>query len=223
MGVSGKENDRHDYFFKKARAENYRARSVYKLQEIQEKLRIMKAGDQVVDLGAAPGSWTQYAAEIVGPAGRVVGVDRTAIVGGLPPHVTCLQLDMLEVSPASLAELAQVTRVDVVISDMAPNTSGIRSVDHARSLELCRKALEVAERILKPGGHFVCKVFQGSDASELTAELKSRFYDVKNVKPKSSRDESVEFFLVGIRYQPSHAQGGDGAGKARVWDPLKDD
>jgi len=222
VGVSGKEHDRHDFFFKKARAEQYRARSVYKLQEIQEKHRILHPGDTVVDLGAAPGSWTQYAAEVVGARGRVVAVDRTAIAGGLPAHVTCLQLDMLEVSPESLASLAGIERVDAVISDMAPNTSGIRSVDHARSLELCRKALEVAERILRPGGHFVCKVFQGGDAPELAAELKTRFRDVRSAKPKSSREESVEFFLVGIKYQPPAQPREDGGPEAKKWDPLSD-
>lgn len=222
MGVSGKEHDRHDYYFKKARNEHYRARSVYKLQEIQDRIKLIRTGDTVVDLGAAPGSWTQYAAELVGEKGRVVAIDRTAIAKGLPGHVTCLQLDLLDVSAESLQAQAKVERVDVVISDMAPNTSGIRSVDHARSIELCFKAVAVADRILKPGGAFVCKVFQGEDAVELTDALKARFQDVRNVKPKSSRDESVEFFLVGLRFLGPPRDANVGTTGKKAWDPLGD-
>lgn len=222
MGVSGKESDRHDYFFKKARSEQYRARSVYKLQEIQEKHRILAAGQVVLDLGAAPGSWTQYLAEVLGPTGKVIAVDRTAIAPGLPTQVTTLQLDMLEVTPEKLLELAGVRRADVVVSDMAPNTSGIRSVDHARSVELCFKALQVAEQVLKPGGAFVCKVFQGADSHELSTALKACFHEVRNAKPKSSRDESVEFFMIGLGYKPGHKVGGAEA-KPGGWDPLADD
>lgn len=222
MGVSGKEKDRHDYFFKKARSEQYRARSVYKLQEIQEKHKLLAPGQVVLDLGAAPGSWTQYVAEVVGPTGRVISVDRTAIAPGLPPQVTTLQLDMLEVTPEKLLSIAGVSRADVVVSDMAPNTSGIRSVDHARSVELCFKALQVAEQVLKPGGAFVCKVFQGADSQALTSALRACFGDVRNAKPKSSREESVEFFMVGLGYKPGAKS--DAAGvKSAGWDPLADD
>jgi 23S rRNA (uridine2552-2'-O)-methyltransferase len=222
MGVSGKEKDRHDYYFKKARAEHYRARSVYKLQEIQDQLKVLRRGATVVDLGAAPGSWTQYAAEVVGPAGRVVAIDRTPIEAGLPKQVTTLTMDLLEVSPEALRDQAGVTRVDAVISDMAPNTSGIRGVDHARSVELCRKAMQVADLILSPGGSFVCKIFQGEEVQAFAAELKPRFAQVKTVKPKSSRDESVEIFLVGKGFAgPLEAAEGT-AEKRGGWDPLAD-
>jgi len=222
VGVSGKENDRHDHYFKKARSEHYRARSVYKLKEIQAQFRLLSRGDCVVDLGAAPGSWSQYAAEVVGTSGRVVAVDRTPIEAGLPAQVTRLQLDMLEVSPEVLQTAAGVERADVVISDMAPNTSGIRSVDHARSIELCRKALQVAERLLLPKGAFVCKVFQGGDVQPLQQELRERFAQVKIFKPKSSKDESVETFLVAMGFRGAVTTSGDEATPGGGWDPLQD-
>lgn len=219
MGVSGQLKDRHDYYFKKAKDEHYRARSVYKLEEIQQKFKLLKPGQVVVDLGAAPGSWTQYAAAQVGAQGRVIAVDRTAIQPGLPAQVQTFQLDLLQVTPQLLAEKAGVTSVDGVISDMAPNTSGVRSVDHARSLELCLKAMEVADRVLKPSGYFICKVFQGGDSGELAERLKERYREVKAVKPKSSKDASVEYFLVGLGYRGAPAQTVTGGGG---WDPLQD-
>ena len=219
VGVSGQLKDRHDFYFRKAKEEHYRARSVYKLEEIQQKLKLLRPGQVVVDLGAAPGSWTQYAAAQVGPQGRVIAVDRTPIQPGLPPQVQTFQLDMLQVTPQLLAEKAGVTVVDGVISDMAPNTSGVRSVDHARSLELCVKAMEVADRVLKPSGYFICKVFQGGDSGELADRLKERYQEVKPVKPKSSKDASVEYFLVGIGFRGAPEKTEPVAGG---WDPLDD-
>lgn len=219
MGVSGQIKDRHDFYYRKAKEEHYRARSVYKLEEIQQKFKLLRPGQAVLDLGAAPGSWTQYAALQVGPQGTVVAVDRTPIQPGLPPQVKTFQLDLLQVTPELLIEKAGVSQVDGVISDMAPNTSGIRSVDHARSIELCVKALEVADRVLKPSGYFICKVFQGADTSELAEMLKSRYQEVKPVKPKSSKEASVEFFLVGLKFQGAP----EVSSPPKVgWDPLHD-
>lgn len=221
MGVSGKRDDRHDHYFKKARTEHYRARSIYKLKEIQERFHLIRRGGTVVDLGAYPGSWTQYAAELVGPQGKVIAVDRTRMEGGLPSQVTCFQRDMLELSPQQLRDEAQVTRVDVVVSDMAPNTSGVRSVDHARSLELCRKALAVAQLLLPQGGHFVCKIFQGEDVAAFLDEVKEGFEQARLFKPDSSRDESVETFVVAQRFKGT-TPAPRGEDVRPRWDPLLD-
>jgi 23S rRNA (uridine2552-2'-O)-methyltransferase len=185
-----------DHFGHRARKEGYPARSVYKLQEIDRRLGLFRAGQRVLDLGAAPGSWSLFAGERVGPSGVVIGVDRQEITAGAPPHVRFIQLDLEAAAPDTLADLGAF---DVVLSDMAPRTSGQRAGDQYRSFELYMLALRVAERVLAPGGRFVGKIFQGAefqDARDATARL---LRNVRILKPDASRSESYEIFIAGAR------------------------
>ena len=187
-----------DHYSRKARQEGFPARSVYKLEEIDQKFKLIKPGQAVLDLGCAPGSWTLYAAGIVGPKGRVIGVDLNPVEGTFPPQVTILQADLLT-SPRTLVE--NDGPFDLVLSDMAPKTMGRREVDQARSLELCQMAWVWAESLLKPGGHFVFKIFQSQDGDDFIRTLKSRFSQISRLKPKATRSESLETFIVGRGYK----------------------
>ncbi len=185
----------HDRFFRRAKEEGYAARSIYKLEEIDRRRRLLRPGQRVLDLGCAPGSWLQYAAHRVGHTGVVVGVDPQPVPAALPGHVRVVVGDAFSVEPASLLHEGQP--FDVVLSDMAPATSGIKSADAARSAELVRRALALCEAVLRPGGALLAKVFQGAEMSELRGEFKRRFHGVWIEKPRASRAESVELFLLG--------------------------
>lgn len=187
-----------DYYFRKAKAEHYPARSVYKLMEMDKALGLLAAGQRVLDLGATPGSWSLYAAQRVGPQGRVVALDRTPTDTAFPPQVRFLVADMLDPSPEALAVLEAHAPFAVVLSDMAPNTTGSRVTDQARSLALVEAAYGVAVRWLALGGHFVAKIFEGPDAPAFVRGIKPFFQRVTLMKPKSSRAESKEIFIVGL-------------------------
>ena len=144
-----------DHYNERARREGYRARSVYKLQEIQDRFKILRKGSVVVDLGAAPGSWSQYLAEIVGPKGRVVAVDRTEMDPNLPAQVLAVHADVFTVSPEALREAAG-DAINVVVSDMAPRTSGTRHVDHLRNIALCEQAMLLADGVLPAASVSIC-------------------------------------------------------------------
>lgn len=182
----------HDYYFLKAKQEGFLARSVYKLQEVQEKYHIMKSGDWVLDLGAAPGSWTQYAAKIVGPQGRVIAIDLQPIKCR-GENIVTLQQDAFESLPE---ELLPAQGFQLVLSDMAPKTSGHKELDHLRSIALAEQALTTATRFLNPTGSFFCKVFQGKELPIFMEQCKKSFDTVKLIKPKGSRSESVEIFIL---------------------------
>jgi 23S rRNA (uridine2552-2'-O)-methyltransferase len=191
-----------DYFFHKAKEENYAARSVFKLQEIDQRLKILKPGYKILDLGAAPGSWSQFSSERVGIKGRVLGVDIQPIKITLQNAVFITadmkQLDLNEV----MIKHGITPPFDVVLSDMAPKTSGIKINDQMRSLELCELALKTADRFLRPGGSFVCKIFQSGEMDDFKLELRKRFKKVEIIRPKSTRRESKEFFFVALQYTP---------------------
>lgn len=191
-----------DHYFKKAKQENYPARSVYKLEEIEKSSRLLSPGAAVLDLGACPGSWTLYAASRVGPSGRVLAIDLNPAGTAFPPHVTYLTGDMLDPAPEILEAFSRLGPFDVVLSDMAPKTTGIKFTDQARSLELCEAALAVAVARLKPGGAFVVKIFQGPDAPAYLKALRDAFDKVRVAKPKSSRAESKEIFYVATGFRP---------------------
>jgi 23S rRNA (uridine2552-2'-O)-methyltransferase len=169
---------------------------VYKLQEIQKKYHILVRGARVLDLGCAPGSWLQFAARTVGPDGRVVGIDLTPVNIRLPENVRVITGDVADLE-GHLAGLGQ-TRFDALLSDMAPATTGNRHVDEARSVGLCEAALDVAERMLLPGGNFVCKIFQGSDFKTFTDAVRCRFDRQTATRPQSTRKASREVFVIGI-------------------------
>jgi len=191
-----------DYYFKKAKQENYPARSIYKLEEAQQKHHFMKPGDKVLDLGCHPGSWSLYAAKIVGAGGVVVGVDlqksNIAAAAGAA-RIEFIRLDIFDAGFISL--LADSLPFQVVISDLAPKTSGNKFTDHLKSIELSRRALAIACRSLCRGGHFYCKVFQGEDFPDFVNEVRQSFSKTKIVKPKSSRVESREVFVLGLEFR----------------------
>ena len=198
-----------DHYFKKAKQENYPARSVYKLKEIDKRFKLLRSGGKVVDLGAAPGSWSLYAAERVGPRGRVLAADLNEAKAEFPPHVTFVQADVFEPGAEFEAALQGMTPADLVLSDMAPKTTGVKFADQARSLNLAEQALALARQCLVQGGNMVIKIFMGPDVKAFTASMESLFHTVKNVKPQSSRAESKEVFLVGLGFRPEPMPGAD--------------
>lgn len=193
--------DRHfsDEYVKRARQEGYRSRAAYKLLEIQEKDQILAPGMRVVDLGAAPGGWSQAAARLVGARGLVAAVD---VLHMDPlPDVTFIQGDFREDEPVTqLRQLLGEEPVDLVLSDMAPNVSGNAAVDQPRMIYLCELALDLARRVLKPGGSLVVKTFQGEGFEFFYKETQRSFKRVASRKPKSSRSKSRELYLVATGY-----------------------
>jgi 23S rRNA (uridine2552-2'-O)-methyltransferase len=196
-----------DRYFHKAKQEGYRSRAAYKLLELQQRYRILRAGDKIVDLGAAPGGWLQVASKIVGAKGKVVGVDLQEIQPFGQQNIALIHGD------ATSAELQEKIKVllgaaaDAVISDMAPKLSGIRDADMARAAELQRLALQVAARLLRPGGLLVTKSFMSNDLRELTAELKNFFADVQRTKPEATRQGSSEFYFIAKNFRAGQQAG----------------
>lgn len=190
-----------DHYFLKAKKENYPARSVYKLKELDKKFKLFRPGMKVLDLGAAPGSWSMGAAEKVGPQGRVLACDIQTTESTFPPNVLFMQEDVFDRSPAFEEALNSMGPFHVVISDMAPRTTGTRFTDQARSLDLAVEALAVATQWLMPGGSFVVKIFMGPDLQEMLTPMRKAFTSVKSFKPQSSRTESKETFFVGLGFK----------------------
>ncbi|MCC6229891.1 MAG: RlmE family RNA methyltransferase [Phycisphaerales bacterium] len=189
----------HDRYFKQAKAEGYVARSAYKLLEINDKFRIVRSGDRVLDLGCAPGSWMQVAAKTVGNKGLVVGVDLQPVGPNVAPGARTVQGDIFKVEPATLLDLSG-SLFDVVLSDMAPSTTG--HGDDFLSVRLCRRVLEILPPLLSPGGSLAMKVLEGEEFPELLREVRALFTRVKGFKPDSSRDVSREMFIVADGYRP---------------------
>jgi 23S rRNA (uridine2552-2'-O)-methyltransferase len=194
----------HDEFFLKAKAEGYLARSAYKLKELQERFRLIKRSDRVLDLGCAPGAWLQVAGELVGPKGRVAGIDLTPTDFAFVPHVTPLVGDLYKTEASVLLTAAGLhaargERFDAVLSDMAPNTTG--HGDHFLSVRLCHRMLELLPALLRPGGNACYKVFEGEEYPRLLRETAAMFASAKGFKPKSSRDVSVEMYVAAMGYR----------------------
>ncbi len=190
-----------DHYSEQARKERYPARSVYKLKEAQKKFRFIKKGDRVLDLGCSPGSWLLYAAELTGKQGRVLGIDLKPVTCQMPPQAETLTADVLTIDRAWFEKQDLLNNFDVVLSDMAPATTGNKMLDATRSFQLCEAALNVAEMALKPGGSFICKIFQGEEFKTFSGSVKSRFRTHRIFKPQSSRKESKEIFLVGMGFK----------------------
>lgn len=214
-----------DPYVKQAKREGYRARAAYKLKDIDEELRLLKPGQRVVDLGAAPGAWSQYVRRKFAPKDAGAG---GAAVGAL--NGTIIALDIIDIEPIegvaflkgdfretavldALRALVGEQAVDVVISDMAPNLSGIASADAARMADLVELAVDFAQAHLTPQGALICKVFHGSGYSQLVKLFKSTFNQVKPIKPKASRDKSAETFLVGMRLKVAPVTGAEQNGR----------
>jgi 23S rRNA (uridine2552-2'-O)-methyltransferase len=193
------ERQLNDPYVARAKREGYRSRAAFKLLEIDEKFKILKPGQKIVDLGAAPGGWSQIAAKVVGPKGRVVGIDLLPIdpMAG----VEFIQLDFLDESaPGKLIEMLGGP-ADVVMSDMAANTTGHKKTDHLRIIGLAEAAIYFAREILAPGGAFVAKVFQGGTENQLLADLKRDFAVVRHVKPGASRADSAELYVLATGFR----------------------
>jgi 23S rRNA (uridine2552-2'-O)-methyltransferase len=197
--------DQRDHYYWKAKEEGYRARSAYKLLQVNERFHIIKKGDSIVDLGAAPGGWLQVARQL--SMGRVVGVDLEPIEPIL--GVVTIQADITKETTANLVKEALGGDADVVICDAAPNLSGTWDVDHARSIDLARSALAMAKRLLRPGGNFLVKVFQGDMFIEFLSEVRREFSSVSAHTPPASRKESAEMYIVAKKLLSAPVRKGD--------------
>jgi 23S rRNA (uridine2552-2'-O)-methyltransferase len=191
---------RRDRFHQKAKRDGFLARAVYKLEEIDKKHAIFEPGmARVLDLGCAPGSWLQYARQRIGEPARLVGLDRGPLHKP-PPGARIVVGDVMTIDVAEL--VGDLRAFDIVLSDMAPDTSGIRHLDQARSEALFERALEIAVAVLAPGGNFVGKLFQGPDFKKLTEAVRARFVAQKTAKPASSRQISIEQYVIGKGFRP---------------------
>jgi 23S rRNA (uridine2552-2'-O)-methyltransferase len=191
-----------DKYFLRAKEKGYRARSAFKLLDVQQKFKVLKKGQKVVDLGAAPGSFLQVISELVGPEGKMLGVDLQDIESLDAANVRTVKGDIMETDEMMrLFKETGFVGVDVLTSDLAPKTSGIKDVDQGLSVELTDQAFYLATQILKPGGHFVGKVFEGADLPWLLRRVKRKFKKVALFKPPSCRDRSFEKYIVGISLQ----------------------
>jgi 23S rRNA (uridine2552-2'-O)-methyltransferase len=196
---------RRDRFHQKAKREGFLARAVYKLEEIDAKHRIFERGMvRVLDLGCSPGSWLQYARKQIGEPAQLVGLDRGALQRP-PPGARIVIGDVMSVELGEL--LGELPAFDIVLSDLAPDTSGIRQLDQARSEALFERALEIATQVLAPGGNFVGKLFQGPDFKRLTEVVRARFAAQKTAKPVSSRQISIEQYVIGKGFRGLAALG----------------
>jgi len=193
------ERQLNDPYVARAKREGYRSRAAFKLIEIDERFKILKPGQRIVDLGAAPGGWSQVAAKIVGPEGRIVGIDLLEIepMAG----VEFIALDFLDPTAPEVLTGLLGGKADLVLSDMAANTTGHKQTDHLRIIGLAETAAEFAREILAPGGTYLAKVFQGGTEGTLLAELKRDFSTVRHVKPNASRADSSELYVLATGYR----------------------
>jgi len=198
----GKERKR-EFYYRKAKEEKFRSRAAYKLLQAVEKHKFIKPGDVVVDLGAAPGGWTQASRRIVGSSGFVLGVDLKSVEPLDLPNVRTVTGDVTDSQITQNIRELLPRSADVVVSDVSPNISGIWEVDHARQIDLTRHSLRIATSVLKPRGNFFVKVFQGDMLSDFVKEVKQHFRFVKLVKPKASRAKSSELYVLGMYLKSS--------------------
>jgi 23S rRNA (uridine2552-2'-O)-methyltransferase len=196
-----------EHFYKEAKRSGYRARSAFKLQQIQKRFRLIPKGGVIVDLGAAPGGWSQVAKELVGPDGIVIGIDLSTIRPS--EGIVFLQGDVTK--PETLERIKdhiEGKNPDIVLSDMSPDISGNYSVDQARSAWLCTCALHVATQLLSPGGHFICKIFEGEDTKAFLEHVKQHFMVVRTFAPEASRKSSSEVYIIAKSLKNPYKKGG---------------
>jgi 23S rRNA (uridine2552-2'-O)-methyltransferase len=202
-----------DRFYKKAKQEGYRSRAAYKLLELQQRFRMMKPGDLVVDLGAAPGGWLQVAAEIVGPTGKVIGVDLQPIGNFNQPNILLIQGDISSAATQAKIEDLLGGPANCVLSDMAPKLSGIRDADAARCLDLNRAALAVAAKLLRPAGSLLVKSFDSAELRGFSEDLKKYFSAVQCTRPEATRRGSSELYFCAKNFR-GHRRADDGPAPA---------
>ncbi len=195
--MNGKRWD--DHYTRRAKDEKWFARSVYKLQEIDTKFRLIRKGGCLFDLGCYPGSWSQYGIKKVGPKGKIIGVDLTQPEKLSFPNFKFIQADVFSLEIESLVK--ETGRMDLVMSDLAPKTTGVKITDVSRSIELARRAAEIALTFLKKNGHFLCKVFEGEDLKPFKLESSKYFRQVKLYRSKATRKRSREVYIVGMGFR----------------------
>jgi 23S rRNA (uridine2552-2'-O)-methyltransferase len=192
-----------DYYFEKAKAQGFKARSVFKLEEIDQTCKLIKPNFVILDLGCVPGSWLQYVAKKLSHKGAALGIDLSPIKEKIHPKVKTVVEDCFTLTDDKIRNymgdlVSDFTYFDVILSDMAPKTSGIKHVDQIRSITLAYHALNLAERLLKPDGHVVIKVFDSAEVNELIDRMKNLFKTVKQMRPRSVRAPSKELYVVGM-------------------------
>ncbi|ADL57950.1 23S rRNA (uridine(2552)-2'-O)-methyltransferase [Methanothermobacter sp. KEPCO-1] len=197
MGKRWQAERKRDHYYKSAKRENYRSRASYKLLQLNNRYRLIRKGYRVLDLGAAPGGWSQVALEKVGEEGLVVAVDLQRIKGFPVENFRAIMGDFTDpaIKERIIEELGG--RADVVISDAAPSLSGIRDIDHLRSVDLVENVLDIAYRVLERKGNILIKAFQGPELDKVIKEMKKDFWKLKTTKPASSRKASAEMYIVG--------------------------
>jgi 23S rRNA (uridine2552-2'-O)-methyltransferase len=197
---------RKDTFYKRAKASGYRSRAAFKLQQLAQRAQLFRPGDRVIDLGAWPGSWLQVAVQAVGPAGKVIGVDRQAIDPLPEPNVIVLTGDVTE--PLIQEKLVQACggRADVVLSDLAPKLTGVRARDEAHAEALADCVLRFTQGVLAPGGHLVVKLFTSSASGPYLARLRAQFDDVRTTRPEATRKGSAEMYAIAKRFRGGRSQ-----------------
>ncbi|MEM1329043.1 MAG: RlmE family RNA methyltransferase [Planctomycetota bacterium] len=211
----------HDRYFKQAKRDGYLARSAYKLLEIDDRKKLLRRGMRALDLGCAPGSWLQVLSERVGPGGAVVGIDLLPVRGSFPSNVRTVQADFLGSSAADLLPPGpdgSPVLFDAVVSDMAPNTSG--HGDDLRSAGLIRDVLAALPALLRPGGVFTAKIFEGAELRPVIGETRAVFGDARAFKPKACRDVSRETYIVAKGYRPPKAGGGEQDRRTQTAPPM---
>ncbi len=200
----------HDHYFKQAKRDGYRSRAAYKLIQIDDKRRILRKNMRVLDCGCAPGSWLQVAAKRIGPGGIVVGIDLKEIPPLPDANVSIITGDLTRIvtaellSPIQSDETRQSVLFDVLLSDMAPATTGDRNIDHHASIRLCESLLDRCDDVLAPGGALVMKVFEGEAYPDLLRKTKTKFGKVKGFRPPASRHESTEMFIIAEAFRSGH-------------------
>lgn len=191
-----------DFYFKKAKEKNFAARSVFKLEEIDQRLKVFRGAQKVLDLGCAPGSWSQYACQKIGPKGFCLGIDLSRVALNIP-NAKFVQGDAFnEETLSSFMSENGIEQFDVVMSDMAPKTTGIRDQDQTRSFDLCVRALDVAKRSLKPNGTFIVKFFHSGMFDEYMKMVKPLFAKTEIIRPSATRKQSYEIYIIGLKLDP---------------------
>lgn len=191
---------RRDQYRKLAKENNYRSRAVYKLSQINKSFHLLKRGMKIVDIGAAPGGWLQFASKIAGDTGLVIGIDLKDIEP--IPNVITLKNDVDDRETLALILKSLGGKADIVMSDLAPNVSGLWEIDHLRQIDLTRKAVEITKNILRHDGNALYKIFQGESTSEFVADTRKIFSEVILTKPDASRKQSSELYLLCKKYKP---------------------
>jgi 23S rRNA (uridine2552-2'-O)-methyltransferase len=185
-----------DHYARRAKTEAWLARSVYKIQEIDNRFKLIRKNNRVMDLGCYPGSWSQYGLNKVGPKGEVVGIDLKEPERVLAANFRFIQADVLEIDLAWLVK--EIAPMDVIMSDMAPQTTGISISDVTRSAELTRRAFDIAFTVLKKKGHFICKILEGEELNSFKSDISTCFQRIRLFRPKATRKRSREVYLLGL-------------------------